>query len=841
MIDKEKIKAGLPMQKLLEHYSAARTAHNQYWCIMHEKGGGKSGHKTPSLVLNPKHDTISCMSQGCFKSNDIFGVIAKMENLDIKTDFPKVCEFAALLAGVDIGSAIKKTARTTTHVSLSADHVAYLKTRGFTQASVGQMDLASSYRGDYILFLYRKNGEVVGCKGKSALPKEKRGKRDMFFQGEKPGHWPHSELGGKKIIYLTAGEYDTAILEQELKRAGLDGTIAAITLLTGEASPVPQSMAEDFKTLSNVEWRIVYDDDKTGRDNMPRRARELAATGKKISIFAWKPEMNPEKKDGYDINDHFLRTGSVDIFLDAQNFQEIKHEETVPASSFDRSTSDEEKKLTMADMLVHLITRNPSALLFRSELDEPFVQLPVGDHKEHWPCKSKQTKLWLAREFWKKYKKAPNSDALGSALNVLEGTALYEGEQFRLSNRVAMRDEVLFYSLANTKWEIVRITPDGWSVMPDTPILFRKQTHQEPQLIGTEPRDLREIFKYVNIEREDHKLLFLVVLITNFIEGIPHPMLYLHGPQGSAKTTASKIARRLVDPSKFEVAEFPKDMRELVQQISHHWFLIFDNVSHIPSELSDLLCRAITGAGFSKRELWSDDSDIIYSFKRPLGMSSVSLPHLKPDLLDRSILIELARIPSEHRKQEQQMLDQFEQERPSFVASIFNTLAKALSIRTQISPSDLPRMADFAAWGCAVSEALGYPKDDFLKAYRENIGLQHEEVINSSLEATFVVEFMANKPEWTGSATELLRELQSKYFDFKNVYLPKSASALSRSLLELKTTLAEVGIDMNRIEGKERKIILINKLYKDTENAAPAASSLLVETKTDTSPAALGF
>ena len=103
---------------------------------------------------------------------------------------------------------------------------------------------------------------------------------------------------------------------------------------------------------------------------------------------------------------------------------------------------------------------------------------------------------------------------------------------------------------------------------------------------------------------------------------IPKPILMLYGEQGSAKTTNQELKKMLVDPSSIRTLTFPRDINELVQKLSHNYIAYFDNMSNIPEWISDQLCRAVTGSGFSKRELYTDDDDIIYNFKRCIGLNS---------------------------------------------------------------------------------------------------------------------------------------------------------------------------------------------------------------------------
>jgi hypothetical protein len=49
---------------------------------------------------------------------------------------------------------------------------------------------------------------------------------------------------------------------------------------------------------------------------------------------------------------------------------------------------------------------------------------------------------------------------------------------------------------------------------------------------------------------------------------------------------------------------------ELAQQLAHHHAASYDNPSVIPTWVSDAFCWAVTGDGFTKRELYSDDDDV---------------------------------------------------------------------------------------------------------------------------------------------------------------------------------------------------------------------------------------
>jgi hypothetical protein len=279
------------------------------------------------------------------------------------------------------------------------------------------------------------------------------------------------------------------------------------------------------------------------------------------------------------------------------------------------------------------------------------------------------------------------------------------------------------------------------------------------------------------------------------------------------------VLRRVIDPSLVEVASLPDNHKELVQAIAHHSFLVFDNVSYISENTSDTLCKAITGSGFVKRELYTDDDDIIYNFKRSIGINGINLVATKPDLLDRALILELERIDESKRRQESEITESLERDVPVILSGVFDTLVKTLNIKPTIKLDNLPRMADFALWGSAIAEALGYKKEEFLEAYKHNMEKQVDAILNENMIAMTIIHLMEERAwqKWEGTASELLHSL-TKLADFNGVnvrdkYWPKAPNSLSRSLNILNVTLRSVDI-MVKISGGKKRSVTIEKISK---------------------------
>ena len=98
---------------------------------------------------------------------------------------------------------------------------------------------------------------------------------------------------------------------------------------------------------------------------------------------------------------------------------------------------------------------------------------------------------------------------------------------------------------------------------------------------------------------------------------------------------------------------------------------------------------------------------------------------------------------------------EFEKARPRLLGAVFDTLSQAMALRNSVQLPKMPRMADFARWGCAIALALGYSEHDFLTAYEYDEKKRNDESLRGSPVASMVIELMEEQPEWEGTPSEL--------------------------------------------------------------------------------------
>jgi hypothetical protein len=481
---------------------------------------------------------------------------------------------------------------------------------------------------------------------------------------------------------------------------------------------------------------------------------------------------------------------------------------------------------SQADKLTDLVLveLQDQVFLFHDDLEEPYAQLKINDHHEIFRCLSRQFKRWLSQKFYEKEEKIPNTEALKSALNVIEGKACFDGPCIPLHVRSAWHEGALWYDLGD--WRAVEITAEGWEVVDDPPILFYHFSHQLPQVEPERGGSLEEFDRFVNLPLPADRVLIHTYIVTALIPSIPRPILVLYGDQGSAKSFLFRVLKRLIDPSVLETTSPPDNLREFVQLASHHLVLYLDNLSGLPDWLSDAFSRLSTGEGLSKRMLYTDDDDVVYALKRLGGINGINLVATKPDILDRCLIFGLQRIPKKQRQTEEEILPKFEEARPRILGAIFDAVAGSMRELPKVNPTYISRMADFCHWGCATAQALGYRDEVFLKAYQKNLNDQNESALESSPVATVVRRFMQGKESWEGNATELLKLLgdiaPSTGVDTNSRLWPKDVRWLGRRLAEVRPNLAQDGIitQLDKRTAGERYI----NLRKISENDATHAT-----------------
>ena len=416
---------------------------------------------------------------------------------------------------------------------------------------------------------------------------------------------------------------------------------------------------------------------------------------------------------------------------------------------------------SQATLLVNLAV-DAGAELFHAPGGEAYATFR-GQHRGTWRLKTHSFRLWLTRRFHEQTGGVPGAPALQDALGVLEGQAIFDGPEEPVAVRLAPREGSIYVDLANEQWEAVEINATGWRVVVEPPVKFRRSPGMLPLPHPVSGGRVDELRPFLNLAREDDWTLLVAWLLGALSPRGPYPMLALYGEHGSAKSTTAQLLRSLIDPNASALRAEPRELRDFMITATNCWCPVFDNLSRLQPWLSDALCRLATGGGFATRALHTDADEIIFEAQRPAMLTSIEEIVTRPDLLDRSILLELEPIAGTRRRERASVQTEFHAARPRILGALFDAITGALHHRTDAKPASLPRMADFAVWVNAAGQALGWTGGRFLAAYDENRQTANDVVLEASPLAPSLRELATRGYE--GTATELLAELGKRAGD----------------------------------------------------------------------------
>lgn len=424
------------------------------------------------------------------------------------------------------------------------------------------------------------------------------------------------------------------------------------------------------------------------------------------------------------------------------------------------------------------------------------------------------------------------STSIGGFLSYLAGRARRDGIPCRLSNRTATDGSSYFFDMGEGR-PAVKVSPGAWERIPEPLAMFRRFAHQmaPPDPIGGGNPWL--LFETANI-RPEQQLLALIVLVTDFIHGINHPMKVYRGSNGSAKTTTAGQIRMVLDPSVVPYVNIPRKEEDIPILFHKYKAPIIDNVSTISASIADMFCVAIMGGAIEKRTLHTDLETTVIRENPVLSITTIANPHDRPDLAERSITFNLERPDPARRMSEKKAWAMFYRNLPSILGGVFDLLAAAMEIHKTINLHELPRMADFATWGFAVAEALGGRGAEFLRDYTAAGHRQTLESLETNTFAGAIVRLVDSEGErLSGTFTEVLEKLRSEANpEPKDQTFPASARGFRSHLERIRPNLEELGLIVDLTapgEGRTARGKGFVEIYKREANpSAPAELAGLV-------------
>jgi hypothetical protein len=477
-----------------------------------------------------------------------------------------------------------------------------------------------------------------------------------------------------------------------------------------------------------------------------------------------------------------------------------------------------------ADVLLRL---GLASTLFHTAERIPYADVLVGGHRMTWQLSDVGFGEWLLHQFFLERQKAPALAAMKSAIRSLSAHAVFNGEQREVYLRVAESGDRIYLDLGDAEGRAVEIDTDGWRVLGDPLVRFRRPPGMCPLPLPERGGSIHQLRRFVNLG-DNEFILFVAALLAAFHTGRPQPVLFLCGEEGAAKTTLARIHRLLIDPSDVPLRTLPTTARDLFIAAHNAYTLGFDNVSKIPAPISDALCQISSGSGFSTRRLYTDSAEFRVSGSRPVVLNGIANAITRPDLADREVVLNLS--PVKQRRRESEFWEAFERERACILGALLDIVAHGLRKLSSVRLQSLPRLADFATWATACEGAYAEP-GFFMRAFETSATETIATVIEQDCVATAVGSFMVDRDHWQGTATELLHAVTgadrtegqvTRWTDW-----PRDVARFGRRLRIVAASLRKAGVEVvfgKAPDRRQTRIITLSKVEARSQQQSSATA-----------------
>jgi putative DNA primase/helicase len=469
----------------------------------------------------------------------------------------------------------------------------------------------------------------------------------------------------------------------------------------------------DWSPLTGRDVTLWPDNDDQGRAYAAAVVRALRGIAASVKIAASTPGA-PEKWDAANAL--------------AEGWDQAKAAALIAAALPAAGDGKGADKPSQRDKLLSIADRGQ---FWRCDEGIAHCTIPVDGHNEHHRVRSQRFRDWLIVEAGRAYpieitgRIRPGTfgkNAVEDALSACEAAAAAGRTTVAARLRVTERDKLLYLDLGDPEWRAVEIGPGAWRIVdcPPVPILRTRRTRALPfPVTGGSLAPLRELLP---VDSEDEWRIVVLWALAALRPIGPYPIIAWSGEQGTGKSFAARVMRRLIDPCGDDIMQPPREDRDLIAAARSNHVLAFDNLSSVSGELADSLCRLATGGDIGGRMLYTDHESAAFAAQRPIILNGIPDLVSRGDLASRALFVRLS--PMRRRRPEAELWEAFRAAAPGILGALLEVLSAALANLPAVRlPEDSAafRMADFALLAVAAEPALGWPAGAALRALRQNM------------------------------------------------------------------------------------------------------------------------
>ncbi|MER6527650.1 hypothetical protein [Streptomyces sp. NPDC001508] len=421
----------------------------------------------------------------------------------------------------------------------------------------------------------------------------------------------------------------------------------------------------------------------------------------------------------------------------------------------------------------------------------------------------------LIRAYLATENRTPSQTALADALAALDALAM-DAPETELPLRISAGPDdpaATWLDLGHPDGASVRIAPDGWVVThpdPETGPVWRRSKLIRPlplpdRVVGGWRAGIEEFAALLPFGAETLPLA-VGWLLAALRPGMPRPVAYLTGEQGTGKSTSGQMLAGVIEGARARLRQAPETLRDLGPTTAAGWVLALDNLSGLPGWLSDALCRIVTGDAQVTRALYTDDDVNVLVYQRPVLLTGIDLGALRNDLAERMMPLELQPIPRNRRRTAGALWAAYEAAHPRVLGALLD-LAVEVWADLPYAAAELterPRLADFAELLHALDRVTGWRSLDAFNGTQDAL---NDAVLDGHPVAAALREWTASPAfpsgGWQGSMTDLLQVLGRDGRGFADGW-PKTPAVLSSRIRQVAPALRARGIYVARASGSNK-------------------------------------
>lgn len=439
--------------------------------------------------------------------------------------------------------------------------------------------------------------------------------------------------------------------------------------------------------------------------------------------------------------------------------------------------------------------------------------------------RSDQCGQFIRKTFYEKTKRGLEKRQFEKITTTLDAQASFDGRLEEACLRVGRTDTGgIEIDIGDDTGKVIRVEANKKLKLAKPSLKFIRPKGFGALAFDESKPDFDRLWEFINVEDEADRALLACWCLMAFNPDGPFPLLVLQGEQGSAKTTATRMLRALLDPGIGETRSLPSKEQDLFIAAQGNWIPSFDNLSGMRHEMSNALCRLSTGGAFATRQLYTDGGEIVHEAKRPVILNGIDDLVTKPDLASRSVIIQLPVIKPGQRRDSETLQKEYAEARPSILAGLLAALKTALERHPDVFLKEAPRLADFARFATASEPAFGFDDGVVVKALMNSQTDAQRNALELDPVAVRILEHFKGHncgDPIEGTASEIMEQLEGSSNPPQN--WPRTASHFSQHLSRITPDLRAENIEVERPKRQANsKSIIIKKLWSKDERKEAA-------------------